>query len=625
MSCVSPPDPHPSALGWYWTPIDKTLLGTVRDSPQEFSIHNLTEINLGNAGHKTSPGNVFELDLGKETIFIVRAEEITPGAPLFNEMLRILERKNSFAARIVFVVLGRGRFTLSTIDRVRGDAFFQFIKAQAIFRENFKVIEIDSGIPAQFYTEIIFSSIACHMIKVISWTHAEGGMHLVPYENCVKNDEKTTFQKIVLDKSLASILVNQGSSDVDVGQINSESSILSLSSDDWIQSCSEEDLIKISESLNGLIGERGSYWIHSIGDSPIAYSFKLIYFISLVTFFSKKRKLQKIPFFVFSNEMLNSLNIRDEYFSSEAEFITIGLKGSFSSEINFLKKGFFFRNVQTQDQELLELDIFLGKDQYLLDHVYNEMFIVPTVFMHEIVASAVWISKKKKINFFSDFEYLWPVVVRSGGKTILRIAISDGPEYEVLIFTDATLFKKIICRAKVVSASAIPRRSQTVLPNINWSLNKLYNMAGYFFVGRRYMRNQSVLNLSRNMCLVSTFSKNKIINSMMAFGINSQSFLLPDPFARDAALWGALIPQFNCQAFTIHQRDLYFGRELLNEEIWVEIQEIGSDKQTRTYRISGFASDGELVFEIGHHKMKLMFPKNTQLTIQQLMELEKKL
>lgn len=217
----------------------------------------------------------------------------------------------------------------------------------------------------------------------------------------------------------------------------------------------------------------------------------------------------------------------------------------------------------------------LTDDLYLLDHVYNGMHIVPTVFALEALAQAAHALAGGVVPLcrIEAVEMPSPVVVDPvrGTELELRAEWTGGGSerrVEVQISSEQSGFRSVAVRGTVVFceraagdvsaldlAEPVPIDPQT----------DLYGR--HFFVGPRYQRMESVYSVepSSTVCVGTAWSAHDAAQA--AFGAQRAAqecwLLLGDPFFRDTLLHSSLVHHLAHMAFTarIDRVELFAGSE----------------------------------------------------------------
>jgi enediyne polyketide synthase len=234
--------------------------------------------------------------------------------------------------------------------------------------------------------------------------------------------------------------------------------------------------------------------------------------------------------------------------------------------------------LEPQVELIARCRLSLQRDRYLHDHIYNGMYIVPTVFALEALAQAATalMGSDIPITRLETIEMPFPIVVdETHGQDIeLRAQINpatvdDGLfRVSVAVSTGQTWFKTKVLSGVVVFG---PRR--TVIQNpvvLEQPLpivprEDLYDRQ--FFVGPSFQRMAAIYSVepSEAMCTAEVHADRDTVRD--AFGAIAESpddvLIIGDPFVRDTLLHTSLLHHLEHMAFTsrIQTIELFDGCE----------------------------------------------------------------
>jgi len=207
----------------------------------------------------------------------------------------------------------------------------------------------------------------------------------------------------------------------------------------------------------------------------------------------------------------------------------------------------------------------LERDLYLHDHVYNEMYIVPTVFALEMLAEAASaLMGEKQICRLDAVEMPYPLVVdpQKGLEIELHaetqeISIRGFHSVNVSIFTEQSGFKTAVLSATVVFGDKRKALSQSINLGDPLPIDPQADLYGQqFFVGPKYRRMRAVYSTDpeKSLCLGKRLSAAEA--ALSAFGEGSGRYsrmhlVLGDPFFRDTLLHTSLLHHLDHMAFTL--------------------------------------------------------------------------
>lgn len=206
----------------------------------------------------------------------------------------------------------------------------------------------------------------------------------------------------------------------------------------------------------------------------------------------------------------------------------------------------------------------LADDLYLLDHVYDGMHIVPTVFALEALAQAAHALAGGVLPLcrIEAVEMPSPVVVDPVRGTELELRAEwtiggDGTErrVDVQITSEQSGFRSVAVRGTVVFGERVCGESSVVDIAELVAIDPQTDLYGrHFFVGPRYRRMESVHSVDplNTVCTGTAWPAHDA--SQVAFGGHRDdqdcALLLGDPFFRDTLLHSSLVHHLDHMAFT---------------------------------------------------------------------------
>ncbi len=265
------------------------------------------------------------------------------------------------------------------------------------------------------------------------------------------------------------------------------------------------------------------------------------------------------------------------------------------------------------DVELIaRCHLTLERDQYLHDHVYNGMHIVPTVLALEIIAQAATAvaGSAPSLCRLDCVEMPSPLIVdpTTGLEIELRAEVQEAssPDRErrvnVTISSDKTAFKTSVLSG---TAAFAPRRTEMRNPlTINKPLpisarDDLYDRQ--FFVGPTYQRMGPIYSVheAQSICTGEVRSARDAARDAFndASGTMDDTLVIGDPFFRDTLLHTSLLHHLDHMAFTsrIDKIELFEGCEADKTENRVCISSLqwSKDKDAE-YELVAMSPDGRI-------------------------------
>jgi enediyne polyketide synthase len=220
----------------------------------------------------------------------------------------------------------------------------------------------------------------------------------------------------------------------------------------------------------------------------------------------------------------------------------------------------------------------LGRDRYLHDHVYNGMYIVPTVFALEMLAQAAYalIADQAQLCTLDAVEMPLPLVVDAdrGLEIELRAvaleAAGDGLQrVNVTVSTEQTGFKTTALFGTVGFGTRRESVAEPIVAGTPVPIDPRADLYGrQFFVGPLFQRMKTIFSVDpdRSVCIAEIHSSKDAARG--AFDNDSDRLVLGDPFFRDTLLHSSLLHHLQHMAFTsrIDRIELYQQPEAFQTE-----------------------------------------------------------
>lgn len=217
------------------------------------------------------------------------------------------------------------------------------------------------------------------------------------------------------------------------------------------------------------------------------------------------------------------------------------------------------------DVELIaRCHLSLRRDRYLHDHVYNGMYIVPTVLALEALAQAAnaLIGHATALCRLEAVEMPYPIVVDpTEGLDIelhaeVQEATADGTRrINVSVTTAQTGFKTVALAGTVVFGQRRAARSQSTTLGKPVSIDAradLYDRQ--FFVGPLYQRMGTIYSVdpARAICQAEIHAEAEAAREVFTpAGVTEDRLVLGDPYFRDTLLHSSLLHHLDHMAFTV--------------------------------------------------------------------------
>ena len=278
----------------------------------------------------------------------------------------------------------------------------------------------------------------------------------------------------------------------------------------------------------------------------------------------------------------------------------------------------------------------LGRDRYLHDHVYNGMYIVPTVFALEMLAQAAYalIADRAQLCRLDAVEMPLPLVVDAdrGLEIELRAlaldAAGDGLQrLNVTVSSEQTGFKSTALSGTVVFGTRREWVSEPIALGKPVPIDPREDLYGrQFFVGPLYQRMKSIFSVDpdRSVCIAEIHSREDAARD--AFDSTSEQLVLGDPFFRDTLLHSSLLHHLEHMAFTsrIDSIELYQQPEPVQMEPRLCTARLQWSKaKDSEYELVAATLDGRVVERWTGFCAKALASTHTWPELQDLLDLER--
>jgi len=215
------------------------------------------------------------------------------------------------------------------------------------------------------------------------------------------------------------------------------------------------------------------------------------------------------------------------------------------------------------DVELIaRCHLTLQQDQYLHGHIYNGMYIVPTVLALEAIAQAAYalVGDKTPLCRLEAIEMPYPIVVdpNNGLEIELRVEVQQSTAIDglqrvnVSVSTEQTAFKTRALSGVVVFGSRRAEVRESASLGKPISINARADLYGrQFFVGSMYQRMGEIYSVdpAETICIGDIYADKDAAREAFNDPVCDQ-LVLGDPFFRDTLLHTSLLHHLDHMAFT---------------------------------------------------------------------------
>ncbi len=250
-------------------------------------------------------------------------------------------------------------------------------------------------------------------------------------------------------------------------------------------------------------------------------------------------------------------------------------KQSVPSDLRFIEN---VAHLEPEVELVARCHLTLQRDQYLHDHVYNGMYIVPTVLALEIIAQAATAVAGTDLPLvrLDSVEMPAPLIVdpTTGLELELHAEVQEksAPDQErrvnVSITTDKTGFKTIVLSGTVAFGQRRSEMGKPLALKKPLTIDARADLYGrQFFVGATYQRMGPIFSVNKSLTVCTgeihtpSDAARDAFNNVSGGGYDT--LVIGDPFYRDTLLHTSLLHHLDHMAFTsrIDRIELFEGCE----------------------------------------------------------------
>ncbi|MEQ8825375.1 MAG: SDR family NAD(P)-dependent oxidoreductase [Filomicrobium sp.] len=283
----------------------------------------------------------------------------------------------------------------------------------------------------------------------------------------------------------------------------------------------------------------------------------------------------------------------------------------------------------------------VDRDLYLHDHVYNGMYIVPTVLALEMLAHAAsaLVGDGITLSRLDAVEMPYPIIVDpvNGLEIELRAEAQEATTVDgsrrinVSVSSEQTGFKSSVLSGTVVfGARQRQVRNEPMDLSAPVPINPHADLYGrQFFVGPRYQRMRAIYSVDPKdtICAGEVYSEQDIVREVFAASgeAEEERLVLGDPYFRDTLLHSSLLHHLKHMAFTarIDKVELLDGCkvEQTEQRLCVANQKWSADKDAE-YELTAALPDGQIVERWSGYCSKALEKQADWPSLQTLLDLD---